>query len=109
MNLTHVSRIAFGRTKPDGGTVSAADWALFEANDISTRFPDGFTIIHALGAWRDVASKDTIREPSTILEIAHDGGEEAFRAIRAIAFTYKMVFNQDAVMISTARQSVEFV
>lgn len=109
MQLTHISRIAFGRKRPNGGNVSAADWALFEANDIATRFPDGFTVIHALGAWRDANSRDTIREPSSILEIAHDGGEEALRALRAIALTYKIVFDQDAVMISTSKAEVELI
>ena len=92
------AREKFGRTFHD-----------FEQGAIAARFPEGFTIIHASGGWRDAATGETIREISTILEIAHDGGTEARRAVRAIAFAYKIIFDQDAVMVSTLPAAVEFI
>lgn len=109
MALTHVSRLAFGRAIPTGGTVTEDDWRAFEAQNVARRFPDGFTVIHASGGWRDAASGDPVTEGSTIVEVAHDNGPETLRALRALAASYKLIFNQDAVMLTTVPASVEFI
>lgn len=109
MALTHISRLAFGRAVPTGGTVTGPDWRAFEAQNVARRFPDGFTVIHASGGWRDAASGETITEATTIVEVAHDNGEETLRAVRAIAASYKLIFNQDAVMVTTVPATVEFI
>lgn len=107
--LTHLTRIAFGRAIPDGSTVSDAAWQAFETETIARAFPDGFTVLTAHGGWRDAATGQTIREPSAIVEVAHDGGAETLAAIRAVATVYKTLFRQDAVMVTTTAANVEFV
>lgn len=109
MALTHISRLAFGRNRPDGGAVTDDDWQAFEADTVAGMFPDGFTVLPASGEWRDVASGQTIREPSMIVEVAHDGSPEAVAAIRTVATVYKTLFRQDAVMVTTLPANVEFL
>lgn len=111
MALTHITRLAFGRAIPGshGDTVDDAAWDVFEREHIARAFPDGFTVIEAHGGWRDVTTGTTIEEPSVVVEVAHDGGEEARRAVRIVATIYKALFRQDAVMIVTLPASVEFI
>lgn len=107
--LTHVSRIAFGRAIPSGGSVNAAEWAEFEADHIAAAFPDGFTVLECHGGWRDTETGCTIREPSVVVEVAHDGSQEAVAAIRAVATVYKTLFQQQAVMVTTTAAEVDFI
>lgn len=107
--LTHLSRIAFGCAIPSGGAVNAADWAEFEAEHIACAFPDGFTVLECHGGWKDTVTGCTIREPSIVVEVAHDGSPEAIAAIRTVATVYKTLFQQQAVMVSTVPCEVEFI
>lgn len=109
MALSHVSRLAFGRGKPHGGTVTDFEWAEFKDRKVAAAFPDGFTVYHAKGGWRDDATAEPIAEDAVIVEVAHDNGEESLRALRAVAAAYKIIFNQDAVMLTTVPATVEFI
>lgn len=109
MALTHITRLAFGRHIPGGGDVSDDAWEVFEREHIARAFPDGFTVIPAHGGWRDQTTGTTIEEPSVIVEVAHNGSEEAIRAIRIVATIYKALFRQDAVMVTTLPASVDFI
>ncbi|MBB3990300.1 DUF3574 domain-containing protein [Croceicoccus naphthovorans] len=109
MTLTYITRVAFGRARPSGGLVTDPEWIGFRNETINPAFPDGFTVIDGRGGWRDAATGETISEPTTILEVAHDGSEEVLRAIRMVAGSYKIIFGQDAVMVSTAAANVEFI
>jgi len=109
MALTHITRLAFGRAIPTGEAVSDAEWRNFAVRELAPRFPDGFTVIHVEGGWRDAATGQTIREPSTIVEVAHGGSDEERRAILALARAYKLIFQQDAVMATTVPATVEFI
>lgn len=109
MALTQISRLAFGRNIPRGGVVTDPDWQQFEAQHLTAAFPDGFTVIPASGGWRDASTGQTITEPSTIVEVAHDGDAETRRALRAVADAYKLIFQQDAVMLTTVPAAVEFI
>lgn len=109
MALTHVTRLAFGRKIPDGSTVTDDDWRQFEREQISRMFPDGFTVIEAHGGWRDVAAGTAIQEPTVIVEVCHDGGDEALRLLRTLGLVYKIIFRQDAVMMTTLPVGVDFI
>ncbi|WP_161554077.1 DUF3574 domain-containing protein [Novosphingobium meiothermophilum] len=109
MALTHLTRIAFGMARPDGGSVTPADWSAFEADTVAATFPDGFTVLPCSGGWRDAATGMTIREPSMVVEVAHDASPETLSAIRTVAGVYKALFQQDAVMVTTVAAQVEFL
>jgi hypothetical protein len=109
MALTHITRVAFGRAIPGGGEVDETQWEVFEREHIARSFPNGFTVIPAHGGWRDATTGTTIEEPTVIVEVAHDGSEEALRAIRIVATIYRALFRQDAVMVVTVPARVEFI
>ena len=109
MALTHITRLAFGRAIPMGGEVTDTDWQQFADQHVATAFPDGFTVIHADGGWRDARTGETITEPTVIVEVAHTNEPETLKAIRALAGAYKLIFAQDAVMATTTAATVEFI
>ena len=44
--------VYFGRNRPDGGTVSDAEWEAYLDSVVTPRFPAGFTVLEAEGHWR---------------------------------------------------------
>lgn len=105
--LSTVSRIYCGLSKPDGSQITAEMLDSFVNSTLATQFPDGFSVLHADGGWRDMATGQTIREPSAIFEVAH-GSQDAER-VRAVALAYKAAFDQQAVMIASVPVSTQFV
>lgn len=90
------TKLYFGMNKPTGGRVSASDWQKFVDTDIAPRFPEGFTVIDAHGAWLGREEGKTISESSKIVIRLHDTAEE--KAIGDIIDSYKKKFEQEAVM-----------
>lgn len=105
--LSHISRVYCGRSKPEGGTVSESELKQFIDSKVTQYFPDGFTVLHADGGWRDMATGVTITEPSAILEVAH-GAQDSDR-VMAMARAYKAQFGQQAVMVATTPVATRFV
>lgn len=89
--------IYFGRNRPDGGTVSDAEWRAFLDEVVTPKFPDGFTVIAATGQWKG-QSGAVEREPSAILALLHTGSEADRAAVAAVAAEYKRRFRQEAVL-----------
>lgn len=108
-NLTHITRVAFGRAIPGGGEVSDLDWQAFQDGTVAAMFPDGFTVLPATGGWLDTETGVTITEATVVLEVAHDGSPDALAAIRMVATVYKTLFRQQAVMVTTVAASVDFI
>ena len=42
----------FGRNRPDGGTVSDADWRAFLDEVVTPGFPAGLTVVDVTGQWK---------------------------------------------------------
>lgn len=105
--LTTVSRIYCGLNRPDGGIVTWEDMQDFTSRVVAHEFPDGFTVLSASGAWRDMATGETIREPSSVIEIAHGSADTG--KVMAIARAYKAEFGQQAVMVSSVPVRTTFV
>lgn len=85
-----------GRAIPAGGEVGDAALARFVAEEVTPRFPEGFTLIEGSGAWRDRVSGETIRERTMILIILHPPGRRA--AVEEIATAYARRFGQQSVL-----------
>jgi hypothetical protein len=102
-----IDRLTFGLKRPDGSRITSADWQAFERDTLAPAFPEGFTLWTAEGAWRDATTGATIREPSAIVEIAHNGSKAAL--IESVAAAYAAQFDQDAVMHENRRALVSFI
>lgn len=87
----------FGRHRPDGGVVADPDWRAFVDDALTPRFPDGLTIVSAVGQWRGGDGRIE-REPSEVVTILHAGDATARRAIDEIVGEYKRRFAQEAVL-----------
>jgi hypothetical protein len=90
------STLYLGRSIPGGGEVSDATLARFVAEEITSRFPDGFTLLDGAGAWRDRASGETIRERTMILVVLHPPARRG--AVAEIAAAYAHRFGQQSVL-----------
>ena len=97
--LHYRAQMLFGRNIGDRLGVSDADFARFLDREISTRFPDGLTVIDAEGRWRD--GGDTVREPSKLVIIVLPGRADDHIKLGQIAQAYASQFQQQAVLTTT--------
>ena len=77
--------------------VSDEDWRRFLADDVTPRYPDGFTVLEASGQWRDPMGTIVSEQSRNLVVIARDPVSELPK-ITAIRDTYKTRFRQDAVL-----------
>lgn len=87
----------FGTNRPDGGTVSAAEWADFLNTVVTPRFPAGLTVWPAAGQWQSANGAIT-REASYVLNLLHPADAAADAGVRAVMAAYKQRFAQEAVL-----------
>lgn len=95
-------RLFCGRSTPGGVIISDAQLEVFLAEVVEPRFPDGFTVWQAEGAWRGG------REDVLVLEIVHRNDPRHDRLIREIAEEYRSRFKQEAVLRVTTPASMSF-
>jgi hypothetical protein len=87
--------------------VSEAAWRRFAAEEITPRFPDGFTVLDGRGQWRDARGR-IVREPSKVLLVAMPDDPERRARLAAIAEAYKRAFGQDSVVTLATPSCVSF-
>lgn len=91
------TELYFGRSIEGGSTVTDADWHAFVSSEISSAFPDGFTVIDAKGQWRDESSH-VISEDSKVVIIVYIDTPEHQNALDRIVDAYKTRFQQRSVL-----------
>jgi len=101
------SELYFGLSTKGGGEITQQQFDSFVAEVVTPRFPEGLTIVDAIGQWRD-ASGHISHERSKLLIILHDPTAKAAQAIEEIRTQYKSRFNQESVMRVTAIAGVSF-
>jgi hypothetical protein len=92
------SELFFGRNKPDGGVVTDAEWHAFVVEHVTPRFPDGFTVVDAVGQYRDREGRIT-SEPTKILLIVHGPDARPRTAIQELRDVYRRLFQQESVLL----------
>ena len=103
-----VADLLFGRKIGDHVTVSEGAWRRFVAREITTRFPDGLTILDGRGQWLDPKTKRVVREPSSVVMIALPGNAEDHDRLNLIADAYKRQFRQQSVGVIVRPACVSF-
>jgi hypothetical protein len=101
------TELYFGLSKPDGGTVSAAEWDQFLARDVTPRFPEGLTVLDAAGQYQTQSGQLT-REDTKLLILIHPAGPEKEKAIGDVIARYKELFRQESVLRVSAPAKVSF-
>ena len=102
------TELYFGTGKPDGTEVTEEEWQEFLLNEVTPRFPDGFTVVSAMGQYRDSTGK-VVREHSRMLIIlfpkrARSAVDSKVEEIRK---AYCDRFKQESVMRVDSRHTVD--
>ncbi len=92
------SELYFGRLKPDASVVTDAEWRAFVVEHVTPRFPDGFTVLDAVGQYRTRAG-ELKTEPTKVLVIVHPPEASARKAIQELRDTYRRLFQQESVLL----------
>ena len=91
----------FGRDIPGRAPLTDAEWAAFAREQITPRFPDGFTVIDAHGQWLNPDTQTTGAEPAKLVSIAAPSSTDLAARIDAITAAYRKQFHQFAVGVTT--------
>lgn len=92
------AELFFGRNNGATEAVDDSDWQSFVNKEIASRFPDGFTVSDASGAWRGETGK-TVRERTKLLLIVLKGVPDEPEKLDAIRNAYRTHFHQDSVLL----------
>src|SRR5689334_7262619 len=89
------------------GNISGSQWKSFVKREVTTRFPQGHTVMEAGGQWRRPDGA-IVRERSKVLLLVHEDSEAVRDQIRSIVERYKQMFEQESVLWETARVCAAF-
>ena len=96
----------FGLARP-AGTISEKQWKAFVREEVTSRFPQGFTIWEAQGQWQS-ADGHIGRERSKVLLLVHAGTAAVRDTITQLIESYKRRFQQESVLWETAMVCAAF-
>lgn len=102
------TELYFGMDIPGGGEVSEDEWNKFLADEVTSRFPDGFTVLQGYGQFKD-SSGVIERENSRVLILFYPKKRrsEIHKKIEEIRAVYKNRFRQKSVLRLDYVRSVE--
>jgi hypothetical protein len=92
-----MAELTFGRDIGRRIGVSEAAWRRFLEREVTPRFPDGLTVVKALGQWRDRGTGRIVREPSELVMVVLPGHPDDQARLEAIVAAYKRQFQQQSV------------
>lgn len=101
-----------GTTIADDGdassrTVLPEDFTRFLEEEVTPRFPDGLTVVPALGQWLSpVAGSTPVQERSQIVLVYHPDVAGRRQAVLAVVEAYRERFQQEAVLYSSTNTHV---
>jgi hypothetical protein len=94
----------FGLSRPKG-SVSELEWQIFLRDEVTRRFPDGFTVWAAEGQWQTPAGSID-REASKVLLLVHADTAAARESVQAVIQAYRKAFEQQSVLWENSRVCV---
>lgn len=101
--------LAVGRADdPDGPRIDAASWSAFLDDEVTPRFPDGFSVLDAYGQWRRRGSGRIGRLDSKVIVILHADTVDARARVEDLRRAFKVRFGQDSVLRATMPVEVSF-
>jgi hypothetical protein len=97
----------FGGNIGEKGRVTDEEWRRFLGEEVTPRFPDGFTVLEAAGQWRNTAGMIIAEHSRNLVVIVRDARSELPK-VGAIRDLYKMRFNQDSVLFVQSQVCAAF-
>jgi hypothetical protein len=96
--LVSKSEVFLGLSKPDGSTVTDAEFQRFIDAEATPRLPNGFTVLAADGQYKD-SSGATIQERARVLIVLYAlEDSRSSKSIDSIRAAYKAMFQQESVL-----------
>lgn len=95
LSAARTAELFFGRNVGGREGVSDRDWMRFVDREVAPRFPDGFTVGDATGAWRGADGRLVRERTKRLLVVLQAGDEARLAALRA---AYKTRFHQESVL-----------
>lgn len=101
------TELYFGMNKPGGVVVTDEEWNKFLEDEVTPRFPDGFTILEGYGQFKNKSGK-IVKEGSKVLIVLYPKKAlaEADRKIDEIRAAYNKAFQQQSVLRMDIVQTV---
>ncbi|CAI8802067.1 DUF3574 domain-containing protein [Pseudomonas sp. IT-232MI5] len=90
------------------GAVSTARWREFLDQEVTSRFPDGFSVFDAYGQWRDKGAKEPERLSTKVIVILHENSPKNGASIEAIRLAYKRITGDLSVLRLSQPAEVSF-
>ena len=87
----------FGMSRPRGGAVTDSEWEAFLRDEITPRFPNGFTVMEGEGRWRG-AEGTIVRERTRMVVLIQPDTRGIRFAVSEIVSRYKTMFQQESVL-----------
>ncbi len=95
--------------KPDGGTpIPDAEWRQFLKDEVTPRFPDGFTVFDSYGQWLNPNTEIVTRQRSAVINLVVSDSPDTIRKLHELADYYKQKFHHISVGISLTPACASF-
>jgi len=96
----------FGLARP-AGPIREKQWKAFVREEVTSRFPQGFTVWEARGQWQS-PNGHISRERSKVLLLVHSETTPVRDSIASLIASYKRRFQQESVLWETAAVCAAF-
>ncbi|UWF51938.1 DUF3574 domain-containing protein [Pseudomonas sp. N3-W] len=90
------------------GVISPARWRTFLDQEVTPRFPDGFSVLDAYGQWRDHGAKEPERLGTKVIVILHENTPQRGKDIEAIRLAWKRITGDLSVLRLSQPAEVSF-
>lgn len=102
------TELYFGMSKPDGTVVSEAEFKAFMDREITSRFPDGLTLLTGYGQYLG-ENGEIAKETSKVLVLFYPSDmSNANENIEAIRSEYEKLFQQESVLRVDSLEQLSF-
>lgn len=102
------TELYFGMSKPDGTTVSEAEFKAFMDESITSRFPDGLTLLTGYGQYLG-ENGEIAKETSKVLVLFYPSDmSNSNENIEAIRNEYEKLFQQESVLRVDSLEQLSF-
>jgi hypothetical protein len=93
----------------EGLGLAAAEgtWRLFLDEEVTPRFPEGFSVLDAYGQWRDEGGATIARERSKVLIIVYVDTAARRAGIESLCAAYKQRTGEKGVLVVTTPVSAQ--
>jgi len=101
------SELYFGSARAGAADITLAEWQKFVDEVITTRFPNGLTVLEGNGQWQ-MRDGSLAKEKSRIVIVVHPGTADEQKKLDEIREAYKTRFSQEAVLEIDEDAKVKF-